>query len=144
MLRKGCLSLSAIAALLLLGASAALADPRGVWLAQDGAHVKVSSCGKALCGTLVRTKSPFDPATGKPWTDKNNLDAAKRDRPLLGVEVFISMMPDGPGKWSGKLYDTNGGQFVSGHLIEINAKTIRIEGCAAATLCGGQNMKRLQ
>ena len=135
--------LLAAAAFLAFGLIAAQADPRGVWLAQDGAHVRVSACGNALCGTLVQTKSPTDPDTGQPWKDKNNRDESKRDRPLLGVMVFIAMKPDGQGKWSGTLYDTNGGQFVPGHLLDLDPKTIRVEGCAG-TICGGQNMTRLQ
>jgi uncharacterized protein (DUF2147 family) len=62
---------------------------------------------------------------------------------LVGVEVFISMIPDGAGKWSGRLYNTNGGQTVPGHLYEIDGKTLKVEGCAG-TMCGSQNMTRLQ
>jgi hypothetical protein len=32
------------------------------------------------------------------------------NRPLVGVEVLSSMMPDGPGKWSGWLYNTDNGR----------------------------------
>jgi uncharacterized protein (DUF2147 family) len=135
--------MSAVAVSALVFAGTAHADPRGVWLARDGAWVRVSSCGKGICGTLAKTKSPVDPDTGKPWTDKNNPDPARRDRPLVGVEVFMSMMPDGPGKWSGHLYNTDGGQTVPGHILEVDHKTIRVEGCAG-TLCGGQNMTRIR
>ena len=129
---------------LVAAACPAHADPRGLWLAQDGAKVRVASCGKALCGRIAVAKSPTDPDTGKPWTDKNNPDPRLRNRPVVGVEVFIAMMPDGPGKWSGRLYNTNGGQTVPGHLMEVDRKTIRVEGCAAPTLCGGQNLHRIR
>src|SRR5205807_10118996 len=62
--------------------------------------------------TLFRSASaptPNDLATGQPWTDKKNPDPSKRSRPLIGVMVFISMKPSGPGKWSGTLYDTSRG-----------------------------------
>lgn len=134
---------SAVALFALVNVGNAHADPRGLWLAQDGAKVRVSSCGKALCGKIATTKSPTDPSTGRPWTDKENPDLAKRDRPLVGVEVFISMVPDGPGKWSGMLYNTNGGQTVTGHLLETSRRTIRIEGCVG-TMCGGQNLTRIE
>jgi uncharacterized protein (DUF2147 family) len=137
-------SVSAVALLALIGATTAHADPRGLWLAQDGAKVRVASCGKALCGKIAVAKSPANPDTGKPWTDKDNPDARLRDRPVVGIEVFISMMPDGPGKWSGELYNINGGQTVPGHLYEVDAKTIRVEGCAAPSLCGGQNLTRVE
>ena len=135
--------LSAIALCVLIGAGTALADPKGLWLAQDGAKVRVSSCGKGLCATIATAKSQIDPATGQAWTDKNNADPAKRGRPLVGVEVLSSMMPDGPGKWSGSLYNTDNGQTYPGNLVEIDRTTIRVEGCVIG-ICGGQNMRRLQ
>ena len=136
-------SLSAVVLCVLISAGTALADPKGLWLAQDGAKVRVSSCGKGLCATIATAKSRIDPATGQPWTDKNNADPAKRGRPLVGVEVLSSMMPDGPGKWSGSLYNTDNGQTYPGNLVEIDRTTIRVEGCVIG-ICGGQNMRRLQ
>jgi uncharacterized protein (DUF2147 family) len=136
--------LVAVALCAFVGARSAHADPRGLWLAQDGAKVRVSSCGKALCGKIAVAKSPTNPDTGRPWTDKDNPDPRLRKRPLVGVEVFISMMPDGPGKWTGRLYNTNGGQSVPGHIIELGPKTIKVEGCAAPSLCGSQNLSRIE
>jgi uncharacterized protein (DUF2147 family) len=133
---------SAVALSALAYAGTAHADPKGLWLAQDGARVRVSSCGRALCATIATPKSPVDPATGGPWTDKNNPDPAQRGRPLVGVAVLSSLVPDGPGKWSGQLYNVdNGGTYV-GHLLELDQRTIRVEGCAIG-ICGGQNMTRL-
>jgi uncharacterized protein (DUF2147 family) len=137
-------SVFAVALSAFVGAAvAAHADPRGLWLAQDGAKVRVASCGKGLCGKIAVAKSPTNPDTGQPWTDKDNPDAALRSRPVVGIEVFISMMPDGPGKWSGELYNINGGQTVPGHLYEIDARTLKVEGCAGG-LCGSQNLTRLE
>jgi uncharacterized protein (DUF2147 family) len=94
----------------------ALADPRGLWLAKDGAHVSVTSCGDALCATLASTKTPTDPATGAPWTDKHNIDPALRDRPLVGVQVLMNMRPTSNDKWSGRLYNTEDGKTYFGNL----------------------------
>lgn len=137
-------SVFAVALCSFIFTATAHADPRGLWLAQDGAKVRVASCGTALCGRIAVAKSPADPATGQPWTDRQNPDPQLRDRPLVGVEVFISMMPDGIGKWSGNLYNTNGGQTVPGHLYELDARTLKVEGCAGPNLCGSQNMTRIQ
>jgi len=140
-------SVSAVALSAFVGAATAHADPRGLWLAQDGAKVRVSACGKAICGKIAVAKSPTNPDTGQPWTDMHNLDSQLRDRPLVGLEVFISMMPDGPGKWSGELYSTDQGRNLPGHLIEIDPKTLRVEGCAGlggGPPCGGQNLTRLE
>src|SRR5215813_13075656 len=87
----------------------AMADPRGLWQAEDGSRVRIAACGKALCGTMASAKSLTDPETGRPWTDKNNPDPAMKNRPLIGIMVFIAMQPSGPNKWSGSLYDNDRG-----------------------------------
>ena len=124
------------------GIDPALADPRGLWQAKDGGRVRVAACGKALCGTLVSMPTPNDPATGKPWTDKNNRDPAKRSRPMVGLMVLISMQPDGPSRWTGTLYDGERGWTLTGHMIEQGPSTLRVEGCLGP-FCGGENMTRV-
>jgi uncharacterized protein (DUF2147 family) len=121
----------------------ALADPRGLWLAQDGAQVRVALCGGYLCAILVQTKTPVDPETGQPWTDKHSHDPAQRNRPLIGTAVLNTMVPDGSGKWSGRLYNVDNGEIYEGHLLELDARTLRVEGCAIG-ICGGQFMRRIQ
>ena len=77
------------------------ASPIGLWLAKDGAKIRISPCGRNLCGFIVQSSPQIDPATGQPLTDKNNADPAKRNRPLVGVEILISMHQDEPAKWPG-------------------------------------------
>jgi hypothetical protein len=91
---------SAVILSVLVCAGTALADPKGLWLAQDGARVCVGPCGGTLCATIAAPKSHVDPETGLPWTDKNNPDPAQRNRPLVGVAVMYSLVPDGAGKWT--------------------------------------------
>jgi len=126
-----------------VGAGTAHADPAGVWLANDGSNVLVGACGGAICGTLVSVAPPNDPATGQPWTDKNNPDEARRGRPLVGIVVLIAMRPDGPGRWAGRLYNADNGETVSGHLIEIDNQTIKVEGCLGP-FCGGESLSRIK
>jgi len=118
-------------------ADKSLADPRGLWRTQDGATVRVASCGGALCGTMA------SPAPGKSNTDVDNPDPGKRQRSVVGVEVMISMAPNGPNKWSGRLYSLAGGQTVNGSIVEVDDRTIRVEGCAGP-LCGSQFMTRIR
>lgn len=136
-------SISGLTLTVLVSAGTALADPRGLWLAQDGARVRVGPCGAALCATIAAPKSQVDPQTGQPWTDKNNPDPAMRNRSLVGVPVLYSLMPDGPARWSGRLYNIDNGQSYTGHLLELAPRTIRVEGCAIG-ICGGQNMSRIK
>ena len=125
------------------GIAGAKADPRGLWLAQDGAKVRVGSCGGTLCATIAEAKSRIAPATGPPWTDKNNPDPALRRRLLVGLPVLWSLQPSGPGKWSGTLYNVENGNTYEGHLLDVGPRTIRIEGCASG-ICGGQDLSRIQ
>ena len=124
------------------GAAPASADPTGVWLDKDGWTIRIHACGQALCAEIASTQPPLDPATGKAWTDKNNPDASKRDRPLIGVQVLFDMHPNGPGKWSGTLYDSDRGKTYSGNLIELGVDRVRIEGCMLM-LCGGEELRRV-
>jgi uncharacterized protein (DUF2147 family) len=132
------------AALMLACVSAgqAFADPAGVWRDKDGGTIRVYQCGQALCATIATVEPPLDPSTGQPWTDKHNPDVSKRSRPLVGVQVLSAMQPNGGGRWSGTLYDTDRGQTYVGNLIELRPDTIRIEGCALG-LCGGEELSRV-
>ncbi|MEJ0076686.1 MAG: DUF2147 domain-containing protein [Alphaproteobacteria bacterium] len=121
----------------------ATADPAGLWLDKDGWTIRVQACGADLCAVIASVKPPLDPATGKPWTDKNNADASKRARPLIGVEVLSGMRPNGTAKWSGQLYDADRGHTLSGNLLELDQDTIRIEGCLLL-LCGGEDLHRVK
>jgi uncharacterized protein (DUF2147 family) len=130
-------------ALAIVWMAPALADPTGLWLDKDGWTIRIQLCGPELCAVIASVKPPLDPATGSPWTDKHNVDVSKRNRPLIGVEVLTNMRPNGPGKWSGQLYDADRGHTLSGNLIEIGQDTIRIEGCLLM-LCGGEELRRLK
>ena len=138
------LRVAAIALAVLGLAGPACADPIGTWLTENGrSRVNVADCGGALCGTIVWLKEPNDPETGKPKTDKNNADAGKRSRPLIGVPIVISMRPNGSNKWSGQVYNAEDGKTYSGNLTEQGPNAVRLEGCALGGLvCKGQNWMR--
>jgi uncharacterized protein (DUF2147 family) len=137
------LSAGLAAACLAASTETGSASPVGLWLAKDGTKIRVSPCGPNLCGFIVQSSSPIDPATDRPPTDKNNADAAKRNRPLVGAEVLISMHHDDPTKWSGQLYNVKDGNNYSGNLIETGPSTIRIEGCWLG-ICGGEDLTRIR
>jgi uncharacterized protein (DUF2147 family) len=120
----------------LAGAQSALAaEPTGNWLTQTGgSRIKIADCGGALCGTIVWLKEPNDPETGKPKTDKHNADAAKRIRPLLGVQIVLGMKPAGASKWTGQVYNAEDGKTYSGNLTWSGGDSLQLQGCALGGL----------
>jgi uncharacterized protein (DUF2147 family) len=55
----------------------------------------------------------------------------------------MSMRPDGPGKWTGQLYNMDDGKTYTGNLIEVGPDAVRIEGCFLG-VCGGENLSRVK
>src|SRR5262252_7319781 len=108
---------AAAALLLLAGVQSARAqEPTGTWLTQAGtSRIKIADCGGALCGTIAWLKEPND-ESGKPKVDKNNPDASKRTKPLIGVMIVLGMKPNGAGKWAGQVYNAEDGKTYSGNL----------------------------
>ena len=117
-------------------------DPSGVWLTQAGdAKVAVSRCGAALCGRVVWLKAPIDGATGKPQVDDKNPNPKFAKRPIMGLQLFIGMRPQGARKWSGRIYNADDGKsYVSNVTLE-NASTLKVQGCVGG-FCGGETWSR--
>ena len=70
------------AACLVASCETGLTSPVGLWLAKDGAKIRISPCGRNLCGFIVQSSPQIDPETGRSMMDKHNIDPAKRSRPL--------------------------------------------------------------
>jgi uncharacterized protein (DUF2147 family) len=123
---------------------ASAGDPRGTWTTEDGkAKVAIASCGGALCGNIVALTEPNDTVTGKPKTDSKNPDAAKRARPMIGVQIVIDMKPDTADTWKGQVYNAEDGKTYSGSITLVNATTLTLQGCALGGLiCKNQTWAR--
>jgi uncharacterized protein (DUF2147 family) len=139
-------SLGLSAALLCFGLAspASAADPAGTWLTEGGkSRVRIAKCGEAICGNIVWLREPND-ETGKPKVDKNNADATKRTRPLIGVPIVLSMKPSGADKWTGQVYNAEDGKTYSGSVTLTGATTLKLEGCVmGGMICKGQNWTRV-
>jgi len=115
----------------------------GIWLTQAGdARVRVSKCGSGICGVIVGLKQPIDPATGKPQVDDKNPNPALKNRPIIGLSLFIGMQPSGPSKWSGRIYNADDGGTYTSHVSVTGPDTLRVEGCLGA-FCGGETWTRV-
>ena len=127
--------LSAMVIALTALAPARAADPLGTWLTGDKkGKVHIVNCGGAICGNLVWVQEPIDPDTNKPKLDKNNADAAKKTRPLIGVPIVLSMKPSGDGKWEGQVYNAEDGNTYSGSFAMTGANSAQLKGCVMGGL----------
>jgi len=123
-----------------LGSTGHAADPgpNGVWLTEKGdARVQVSRCGGNLCGKVVWLKEPIDPATGKPQVDDNNSNPALKNRPILGLQLFIDMRPASPNSWSGQIYNADDGRTYDSTVAQSDTNHLQVRGCVGP-LCGGE------
>lgn len=120
-----------LARLALLAALCAFAAPSfaqdankvsGTWQSQSGiTRVKVRPCGVALCAHVVWQQSPSK--------DVHNPDPAKRERPIVGLQLVSDMKPVGPDEWSGAIYNYEDGKTYQGKVKVVNASAIQIGGC---------------
>ncbi|MGO9357504.1 MAG: DUF2147 domain-containing protein [Xanthobacteraceae bacterium] len=130
-------------AVLAPSARAAEATPHGVWLTQAGdARVQVSRCGTDLCGKVVWLKEPIDPATHKPQVDDKNRNPSLRNRPIVGLQLFIGMKPAGPNSWSGQIYNADNGQIYESTVTVVDAGRLEVRGCVGV-LCGSETWSRV-
>jgi uncharacterized protein (DUF2147 family) len=113
-------------------------DPFGTWLTQAGdAKVLVRPCGAAICGKVVWLKQPIDGATGKPQTDDKNADPSLRTRRIVGLQLFLDMLPSTSGSWSGHVYNADDGRSYASTVSLLDAARLEVRGCAGA-LCGSE------
>ena len=128
-----------------LAGTASAADAIGTWYTGDKeGQVRIVNCGGALCGTLIWLKEPNDPATGRPKTDKNNADASKQSRPLLGVPIVLGMKPSGPGQWTGDVYNASDGKTYTGAFTMTGDNTAELKGCVLSVICKSQTWTRVK
>ncbi len=116
--------------------------PYGIWLTQAGdAKIRISKCGRGICGVVVWLKDPIDPATGKPQVDDKNPDPSLARRPIIGLALFRGMRAVGPNKWTGQIYNADDGRSYASNISVSGPDALRVEGCVGP-LCGGEIWSR--
>ena len=120
----------------------AIADsPQGKWSAPNGEFtIKLSQCGKTLCGNIVRLKEPTY-ANGKTKIDRHNENKSLRARPLIGLALLSDMKPSGQGSWEGKVYNPEDGQTYNATIM-LRGGTIQLQGCVAGIFCKTEKFVR--
>jgi uncharacterized protein (DUF2147 family) len=127
-LRVSCAALLSIAVLGISAVASFAADPTGTWRTEENATVRVSNCGDGLCVTIASINEPNDPRTGKPKTDIRNVNPSKRNRPIVGLQIFTGR-PKGANKWTGRLYSPEDGKTYDVDVVLEDTSTLKIQGC---------------
>ncbi len=141
MMRLGFLAAVLVAAMPLGLALAKAGEPYGTW-SMGKVSIKVTDCSGRLCGTIVGLKEPISKIDGKPKVDRENPDASKRKRPLMGLAVLIGMKPAGDGKWQGAIYNPDDGNTYSAS-IKVEGDTLKVKGCVIGILCKSNSFARI-
>jgi uncharacterized protein (DUF2147 family) len=115
---------------LLAGASPAGAaeGPEGRWLTQtrDGV-IEIAACQQALCGRLVGLAEPQGP-DGAP-------SAAASGTPMCNFPL-LHVVPDGRGRWTGRITDPSNGSEWTCTLSVAGDGTLRLRGYILLPLIG--------
>ena len=124
----------------LVATPAAAADSiTGKWRTEDkDAIVEIAPCGKSLCGRIVKFLVP--PPDGPGQKDINNPDKAKRDRPLLGLDILHGFAEDGD-LWRGQIYDPRKGKTYRSVVRRGSSDLLEVKGCVGP-FCQTQEWRR--
>ena len=119
-------------------APAAAADVTGDWRVKDGtAIIRVANCNGAMWGAVAWEQIPGG-------RDTNNPDAAKKNRPNLGMPILLNMKQgDEPGEWEGHVYNAKNGKTYESKIRLAKPDALEIEGCVLGFLCGGETWTRV-
>jgi uncharacterized protein (DUF2147 family) len=140
--RSGFVFATILSLLTLVTTAQADGDVSGIWLTQAGdAKVRVSRCGRGICGVVFWLKDPINRATGKPEIDDKNPNPSLAKRPMIGLSLFAGMRAAGPNKWSGTIYNADDGKSYASNITLSGPDALRVEGCVGA-FCGGETWTR--
>src|SRR5262245_6959753 len=104
-------------------------DAFGTWLnPEDKSNIELYNCGEGLCAKITKL-------VDAKATDEKNPDAAKRERPIVGLVIMDGAKKSGASKWSGTLYNPTDGKSYSGTITVKSKDAVDLSGCVAYVLC---------
>ena len=120
----------------------------GKWSTEDGdAQIEIFPCEGKFCGKIVWLKEPNFPENdskgmgGKPKVDRENPDPSKRDRPLLGMNLFWGFTPSGENLWEGGfIYNPRDGKIYKCKLALESPDRLKVRGFIGLSLIGKTNI----
>jgi len=134
------LALSGMFFLAAAGTAHAVEAAVGEWKVEDEkATIRIADCNSRLWGVIASEPTPGN-------IDSKNPDKTKRTRPTLGIPILLNMkkVTDEKDKWEGQIYDATSGKTYDANIQVKSPTTLRVEGCVAMILCGGQTWTRVE
>ena len=114
-------------------------SPVGEWLVADKvARIAVAPCPDvkdAMCGRISWTQTPGG-------VDEKNPDPAKRNQPVIGLQILQTMKPTKPNRWEGEIYNAENGKTYKASISLENPDVLKVQGCVLGILCGGESWTR--
>lgn len=110
----------------------------GTWLTgSKKGHVQVYKQGDKYFGKIIWLKEPNDPDTNKPKLDKQNGDASKKSRPIMGMINLSNFKYDGDNTWvDGKIYDPENGKEYSCKITQSSPNQLSVRGYIGISIIG--------
>jgi uncharacterized protein (DUF2147 family) len=129
-------SVALLAMPLAAGAELPSDSAHGYWLTENRkAIVQIAPCGGDTCGRMVWVDSPLDEA-GRPKRDDKNADAAKRARPICGLELVGGLNKTDDGKWDGWVYNPRDGETYSAEIRALSSSELEVRGYLGVSVLG--------
>jgi len=124
-----------LAAALAAGPVAQAADDPvfGVWLtaAKDG-KVRIAACETnpaQVCGTVVWGRGP-NGEDARTLTDVKNPDLARRNHPIVGLQIISGFRRDPEGGWTGgRIYEPQTGRTFKAKMASTGPNSLKVAGC---------------
>jgi uncharacterized protein (DUF2147 family) len=119
----------------LLAVSSDAVSPVGIWKNDDATFEIFEDQGK-LSGKIVALREPRTPE-GKEKTDIHNPDAAKRERPIIGLVFLSGFTQKSQTRWeNGTIYDPKSGNTYSCSMELDGPEKINMRGFIGISLIG--------
>jgi uncharacterized protein (DUF2147 family) len=111
-------------------------DVVGVWQTHGDkpAKVQIYKNGDQYDGKIIFLQFPLD--NGRPLLDKNNSDAGKQTRPVLGLVILTGFKFDTDEWTDGDIYDPEKGKTYSCTMTLKDKNTLKVRGYIGISLIG--------
>jgi uncharacterized protein (DUF2147 family) len=140
-----------LAITLILASTAAAQKPDaivGKWLVEEkDSQIEIYPCEGRFCGKIIWLKETNYPAddpkgmAGKPKVDRENPEASKRERPILGMNLVWGFTHSGENLWEGGfIYNPREGKTYKCKMTLENPDQLKVRGFIGISLIGKTNV----